>query len=502
MPTSVALLLTFVYFGFALWKLRPAVLVLPAFFPAYLLRFDVAGLPFNLVEGFIYALVAAWFIHGRFARFGKTIFSIGKQDVPSRSFFAREDRWLWFGCLLIVIGSAIGVVIAQNYLQLPYSEIPFNGQKIALGIFKSWIIAPLLMFIVFYKTLRADKDLRWLFDSYVGGAVFLGLWACFQVVSGNYLTIDHRASGPFESANYLSLYITPALFYTIAYLKAMLFQPMVPPKQGILARLKNSKMYQWFHKFLPTDKSGLIPDYLLKGELYLMYLSGIVLFFALLFSKSYAAMLALLVAGFFYFFFQRTHRAVNFAERLPEGQSTLKTLLKGFGILLCIGVVLFTILALLDPNKWTLFFELFQRSSSSVRLQIYTISSNLIAQGWFLGQGLGQFPALYEMKGAEILGQVPYETIMLHPHNFVFAAWLNTGLIGLAGFITVIVICFKKSYIAFIKPVEKGPAGREWIRAVVFGMLLIILFHGLVDTPFFKNDLALMFWLLVAGILL
>jgi hypothetical protein len=142
-------------------------------------------------------------------------------------------------------------------------------------------------------------------------------------------------------------------------------------------------------------------------------------------------------------------------------------------------------------QKWKLFTEFQQRSSNSVRLQVYRISSQFLEESPWLGIGFGQFQPLYNLKAPEILSHAPYEWVMLHPHNTFLAVWLNLGVIGLTMFLGLLFYCFRKVLL-------NHSYEDKFFRLLGISMLLVMLFHGVFDTYLFKNDLAMLFWLVVA----
>ena len=82
--------------------------------------------------------------------------------------------------------------------------------------------------------------------------------------------------------------------------------------------------------------------------------------------------------------------------------------------------------------------------------------------------------------------------IFQYPHNLFLAAWSEIGLIGLIGLITILVWLFRTCYA--LRATRYAP----YIAAA----FIAILVHGLVDVPYFKNDLAMMFWLFIATVAL
>lgn len=90
------------------------------------------------------------------------------------------------------------------------------------------------------------------------------------------------------------------------------------------------------------------------------------------------------------------------------------------------------------------------------------------------GAGMAGYPTVFK----------PYQTttgieVFQYPHTIVFNFWVETGLFGLIAFAWLVI---------------------EWLRkrGALLLPLVAILVHGLVDVPYFKNDLAIAFYLLLA----
>jgi len=82
--------------------------------------------------------------------------------------------------------------------------------------------------------------------------------------------------------------------------------------------------------------------------------------------------------------------------------------------------------------------------------------------------------------------------IFLYPHNILLNFWTETGLSGAIGFCWLLILLF----IALAKQIWRKkiqPLG--WALLLAF---ITIVVHGLVDVPYFKNDLSVLFWLLTA----
>ncbi|MEK9166823.1 MAG: O-antigen ligase family protein [Patescibacteria group bacterium] len=386
--------------------------MMPLLFPLYLIRGSAFGVPVTLPE----VILGFTFLY----------------------FIYRERAWetpriflVWPVIIFVAAAVLSTVIVPQLSYFVDGSE--FHGLMNALGILKGWILAPVIYFFMarFYfqeKPSLIETSLRALLTS----GVLLSTSALYQVWTGDFSTPDLRASGPFESANYLALYLGPIFVY------------------GVLSSIKEE---DGFEKIL------LIFATLICGG-------------ALFFTKSYASWIAVSVTLLISFLLFLRKQAPHFR-------------LAGiFVILVGLAVVFYS---QADTEKFKQFFDFTNRSSSGVRVQIYTIAWDLIKQHPILGIGLGQFEQVYQTQAVSILGTAPFEWVMLHPHNLYFALWLNTGLLGLASLMYFIWNAIKWIFEDDTKQ-----------RPVAAMMLLVILIHGIFDTPVFKNDLAFEFWLLLA----
>jgi len=79
---------------------------------------------------------------------------------------------------------------------------------------------------------------------------------------------------------------------------------------------------------------------------------------------------------------------------------------------------------------------------------------------------------------------------LLYPHNIIFNFWLEIGLLGLVAFGWLVVIFFKTGFQRGVK--------KDWLKLGIMAAMVAIMTHGLVDVPYFKNDLAVLFWVIIA----
>lgn len=123
------------------------------------------------------------------------------------------------------------------------------------------------------------------------------------------------------------------------------------------------------------------------------------------------------------------------------------------------------------------------RSSLASRVMIWQSATKILGDNIVFGIGPGNF----QNKYLEYQKYFPpyLEWAVPHPHNLYLAFWLYGGMLSIAGFIALILFWFRE--------VIKKEKNSLW--AVSFAIILYFLLHGLVDTTYFKNDLAVIFWL-------
>jgi O-antigen ligase len=92
--------------------------------------------------------------------------------------------------------------------------------------------------------------------------------------------------------------------------------------------------------------------------------------------------------------------------------------------------------------------------------------------------------------------------IYLYPHNIILNFWSELGFFGMMIFLWIIGKFFYYGFSVLNK--NKSDFLKDDFlesRAIKLGIIcamVAILGHGLVDVPYFKNDLAILFWLLIA----
>lgn len=190
---------------------------------------------------------------------------------------------------------------------------------------------------------------------------------------------------------------------------------------------------------------------------------------ALFLTHSYGAWLALLLSLFIILFF--THKKVTL-----------------------IFVVLFFLFFIFesDSDKFKHLFDFQENSSLDSRVAIWKSATKILSDNWLWGIGPGNFQEKYLDYQKYF---IPYpEWAVPQPHNLFLAFWLQTGLLGLIGFLVLLLLWFKKIIKILISTKDFHTKN---ILLILSTLLFSLLIHGLIDTPYWKNDLALVFWTII-----
>ena len=124
------------------------------------------------------------------------------------------------------------------------------------------------------------------------------------------------------------------------------------------------------------------------------------------------------------------------------------------------------------------------------RTRLWTATLRMLRDHPLFGGGLSGFKQAIAPYGVR---QSTAEDV-IYPHNILLNAWTETGILGVIAFGWLLVQAVRVSITGW------RSAEPVW-RPLYLGVLLAIagvLVHGLVDVPYWKNDLSVEFWALLA----
>lgn len=308
-----------------------------------------------------------------------------------------------------------------------------TDRSISLGIVKGWFVDPLLLFALMVSTLERHFHIKKALVALILPATVLSVIAIYQVLTGHFVTVDSRASAIFSSANYLSLFLVPIMVLSLGLFWSV------------------ARQFRWW---------VAVTWFLMAISLY--------------FTFSYASWLGLLV-----------------------GIGVLVLCLTRFWIALLsgAGLLIIAVLSQWQHPKFQQMLDLIGRSSSHVRLQVWQTALLMIKENSLTGIGLGLFEQRY-LDFAKRLFNPPLELRMLHSHNIILQFLVNTGVVGTAGWLWLVVNFIRGIWGAAVRE-------RDILAASVLAAMAALLTHGMLDLAYWKNDLSALFWAILAfGIIL
>lgn len=130
---------------------------------------------------------------------------------------------------------------------------------------------------------------------------------------------------------------------------------------------------------------------------------------------------------------------------------------------------------------------LLQDYSGFIRRLIWKESWLMLLDHPIFGAGLAGYQTVIKPY------HLPTFEIFLYPHNIVLNFWSELGILGLISFAILIGYHLWQSSKNALKRLEP-----HWLYLAAFAAMSQMVIHGLVDAPYLKNDLSVLFWLVVA----
>lgn len=334
----------------------------------------------------------------------------------------QRDHLITIGILLIICGGVLGLRVSGHLMQ-------------SAGLLKGYLITPLVAgFIVTVVGKHGKKMVE-------RGALIAGcmvsltaLWQWFThatLPDGRVVGIYGLDSG--ASPNYLALFVAPLAILAI----------------GVALSPSRSK----------RERHGA-------------FIGAVVMSASVLASQSRGG-IAVIMGALLWFAWIRLRARARFQKRIDMAFAGVAVI--------CIAIALSIGLPrlLASPQSGRI------SSSNNIRYEIWkTTVQKVIPASPLTGVGFGEFQTVFTDMTR---GQVNYPEYIapwaLTPHNLILALWVDTGLLGVIGFILV---C--------IGALRRIPYSNIW-----FAVFASILALGLVDTPVLKNDLGVFFWMIVGG---
>ena len=418
--TYFIIVVSIAFFCLALKNLRWAVFVIAAILPAYLIRFSIGPLPGTLLEIFLLITFAVWIVKIK--------------EVDFKGLRVRIKSWRW-PVLLFLIAGVISIFVAPDKIA-------------ALGLFRAYLVEPILFFIVALSILKKE-DVRQVIMALGISALAISIYAIFQRFTG------YGIPAPWDK----ELRITS--FYPFPNAVGLFLGPLIP----IFFAQATSNIISF------KDRLQKFAYAKICNQLF-WWIVSILSILAIIFSQSEGAWVGVLVGlAVFGFLYKKTRLAT----------------VVGIAVAL---VVIFSVPIIREPviQKLTL-----QDWSGKVRITQWKESTAMLRDNIFLGTGLAGYPTAFAPYH-----RATYIEIFQYPHNIILNFLTELGLLGVVAFAWLI-INFFKSTIKLPPPLMGGGKGEgdHILTLSLIASMTALLIHGLVDVPYFKNDLAVEFWILI-----
>lgn len=318
--------------------------------------------------------------------------------------------------------------LALIFLGVLISTIFSDDKMVSLGILKGWFFVPIIFLFVISQVVKTREQIKNIFLSLFFSGAGVAAVSFFYFLSGN-MTFDGRLKSFYLSPNHLAMALASSILIGFWFL--------------IHADQRKEKLFY-----------GIVLSLILCA-FYLTY--------------SYSAWLAVFFGILFLMFFALIKQKIK--------------IFVAVSFIFVAGVLFFS-----QINTEKFLNILNERGSLASRIMIWKVSFELVKSHPIVGIGPGMFQTEYLKVQNKF---EPYlEWAVPQPHNIFIAFWLQTGILGLIGFVWLVVLFFKQGF-QVIKNKD-----REFI-VLCLGIMIYILIHGLIDTLYWKNDLSVIFWLII-----
>ena len=398
--------------------------------PWYVVRFTFLGIPLTLLECLALLTIAVWVVRETIRVYKVGLF----RSVAHLSRLATQKWPVVVLTSLFVIAATIAVASSDN----------FNA---ALGIYKAYILEPILLAVVIWSTVKRQQDWQLL----VGGMLLAGLHVSLLAIS-QYLFAwpnfapdelsQGRSSAMYNTANAVGLFIGP-----LTLLAGALAMKLWQKRRNLSISLLLYVIINLVAVGLSQSTGALVA---IIGS---VVLGGAILLLSKFRWMSRANWIKLVVIG----------------------------------VLVYVGGTVLFMSQFNHPPQVANPYTRPGFSTFTVRQCTWEGTTNLLQEKPVLGSGLAGFSTDY----------LNYATCdaepLVYPHNLVLNFWTETGLLGLLAIMGIVGLWLSWSGWLVI---TSHP--NRWLCLGLCLAPVYWLIHGLVDVPYFKNDLAMLWWALFA----
>lgn len=338
---------------------------------------------------------------------------------------------------------SIAIILISSYIAVFFSS---DSMK-ALGIFKSYFLESLFCFIVLAFTVKIKQQFKNIVYSLGILSILIFILGLYQKLTGNFVynTTDiieqNRITTFFGYPNANGLILVPIFFLNLLNLLE---------DKKIYLKIFNVLVFilTFFTIFWSRSESAIIA-----------IIAGLIIFtsFKLINNKKYFVFVVsgILLVSFLFPF------VVKSPEKIDEPNTKIYSIKEKL---------------------------LLQDLSGQIRRQMYKETISFIKDNLIFGAGL----VGYQDKIVNY-HKFNYIEIFLYPHNIFLNFWITLGIFGLLGFIWLLIEFFR----ICIKSYFNGSKEQIFILLT----MLAVIIQGVVEVPYFKNDLSIIWWFIILGCL-
>ena len=440
-------LIYLLFFAYLSWRrLDWAVMLIIFALWSYLIRFSLLGFPITLLEAMIGIAFLVWLVKERQLVWQRFKHCFKRQAQTKRYPFDWE-------IVILLIVSILAVVTA-------------GWTDSAFGIWKAYFLEPIILFLLVFNVFGKNKEYSKIIYPLATSALLISLIAIYQKLTGDFVVLEYwtaqaqRATSLFPYPNAVGLYLAPVAMLLVGWLGEI---------------IKTKKSVWQIIGLSATIALSILAIISAQSDGALIAVIGAVIIFGLLVSRRWAMITVALV------------------------------------VIAVMGLSLQAGLRQKIVDKVTLF-----DLSGQIRQQQWKETWLMLQDGhWFLGAGLSNYQTVikpYHQEGIFVknhdpkwLDKVLYDPvyhqaawqpteIYLYPHNILLNFWTELGLLGALLFVWLIA----KYLVIGLQNIFVRQAINRYLTLSLIGAMITIIIHGLVDVPYFKNDLAVLWWLLLA----
>lgn len=450
---NLLILLFLILFFYLAWKnFDFGIYLTVVLLPTYLIRFSILSLPSNLLEWLILILFIIWLLKLNQTQpitfnplvWLKNLRSHNKLNNPLPKLFRPP-------LILFLIASYLATFYGPNYFT-------------ALGIWRAYFLEALIFFLICLHTLKTKEQVKKLIYALTTLALAIGIFGLIQKFTGWLipnvtwlLEPGRRVTTFFGYPNANGLFLAPVILLIFGnlfddaknFLNCHCASRRSPLRgEGGRGVTKQSHCLLTFFQLL-TITLGCLTIYWSRSAGAVAGVVAGIIAYLLFFKKTRIATLiiiGLIILG-------------SLFTSLPA--KIQKTYIGATEVHLPI-----------NPTSW------------QMRAQLWREDLKLLADHPVLGAGLTGYKTLQEKYKVN-----NHIETFLYPHNVFLNFYSEIGLLGLVAFIWILV--------AFFLFIKRGLLANDFLTIASACAMVALLIMGLVDVPYFKNDLSILFYLLI-----